>query len=243
MKQVILIFIFSLQSFAYGNVEALAGKVIKLRKEVELLNDEYKTEREKALNDLKALSIQKAELESNIRSEDVREKQLSEKISNYKKELKQTSLESKELTPVLVRTMTSLKEYISQSLPFKQKERLEAVETLGNRLEKGEVTPIKASNQLWSIIEDEKRLSKETSVHKQTIPINGKMNLAEVVKVGMLFLYFKSDDGKIGMAQQKQGVWSFETFSEESQQKQTLAFLQSIKKQIRQGEFQLPAGI
>ena len=90
------------------------------------------------------------------------------------------------------------------------------------------------------MIEDERRLARETTIHKQTISINGKMNLAEVVKVGMLFLYFKSDDGKVGMAKKTGDQWNFQTFENEDQKTKTIAFLQSIKKQIRQGYFALP---
>ena len=245
VKKIILvaILISSFEVFAKVNTQALSAKVIELRKEVELLNDEYKTEREKVLNELKALSIQKAELASNIRNEEIRRDQLDEKIGKLKKEISQSSIESKELTPILVSGMTSLKEYVEGSLPFKKKERLESISKLEERLNKKEISATKAANQLWAMIEDEKRLARETSLHKQTIPIGEKMHLAEVVKVGMLFLYFKTDAGKVGLAQQENNEWIYKTFTDEEKQRQTLAFMESLKKQIRTGYFAVPTEI
>ena len=108
----------------------LSRKVIELRKEVELLNDEYKTEREKVLSELKSLTIQKAELAASLRSEEIRKKQFNEKISNLKKEMNDSSVESKELLPVINMALIELKTWVSESLPFKQKERLESLEQL-----------------------------------------------------------------------------------------------------------------
>ncbi len=229
--------------FAGVDNQALSKKVIELRQEVELLNDEYKTEREKVLSELKALSIQKAELASNIRNEEIRKKQLVEKIGKLKKEIGESSIESKALQPVLMNTIEDLELWIQSSLPFKQKQRLESLSQLRQRITKNEVSVIRAANELWSLIEDEKRLARETSLHKQSIPINGKLYLAEVVKVGMLFLYFKTENDDVGMAIRNGDTWSYTAFKNETKQTQTLAFFQSLKKQIRQGFFTIPTEI
>ena len=105
------------------------------------------------------------------------------------------------------------------------------------------MSAVKAANQLWSLIEDEKRLARETSMHRQSVPMNGKMHLAEVVKVGMLFLYFKAENGELGMAHKQGESWIYQTFKEQEKKKQTLAFFQSLKKQIRQGYFEIPTEI
>jgi seryl-tRNA synthetase len=242
---VIISIILGFQShlFAKVDTQALSIKVIELRKEVELLNDEYKTEREKVLSELKALSIQKAELASNIRNEEIRKKQLQDKLEKLKKEIGQTSIESEELEPVIEKTLVDLKAWMERSLPFKRKERIESIALLQERLSKKEVSPIRAANELWSLIEDEKRLARETSLHKQSLSINGKMYLAEVAKVGMLFLYFKTDSGQMGMAVRDADQWTYQFFKSENKQHQTLAFFESLKKQIRQGYFEIPTGI
>ncbi len=243
--RILCIVLLSLPSFGLTEVDtqALSKKVIELRKEVELLNDEYKTEREKVLSELKALSIQKAELASNIRNEEIRKKQLDDKVQKLKKELGESSIESEALEPVLISTLSEMKKWVEISLPFKQKERLDSLEQLSQRIEKKEVSTIKAANELWALIEDEKRLARETSLHRQSLPINGQLHLAEVVKVGMMFLYFKTENGDVGMAVFENGTWNYKAFKNKTKQSQTLAFFQSLKKQIRQGFFEIPTKI
>lgn len=232
-------------SFSQATVqtEALAKKVIELRQEVEILNDDYKTEREKVVGELKGLSIQKAELDSNVRNEEIRKKQLQEKLAKLKKEINDSSIESKELKPVVEQTIALLRSYITASLPFKKNERLQSLHRLAEKLEKNEISAVKASNQLWSMIEDERRLARETSLQKQTIVMGKKMKLAEVVKVGMMFLYFKTADGQVGMAKKQGDAWIYHAFQNESKEHQTLAFFESLKKQIRQGYFEIPTEI
>ena len=228
---------------ASPNTQKLSAKVIELRKEVELFNDEYKTEREKVLSEIKSLSVQKAELASNIRNEEIRKKQFEDKISQLRKEIEGSSVESKDLDPVVGKALDDLEAWISKSLPFKKQERLDSVATLRKRLEKNEITPMKAANQIWALVEDEKRLARETSLHKQTIPIDGEMHLSEVVKVGMNFLYFKTDQGAVGMAVRENEGWTYKTFKQEQKQSKTVAFFESLKKQIRQGYFEIPTEI
>lgn len=243
MLQILFILVSAGNLWSATDTQALATKVIELRKEVEILNDEYKTEREKVLSDLKSLSVQKAELAANIRNEESRRDQMSGKIAKYKGEMQKTSLESDKLQPVLLTTIEGLKQHINGSLPFKKGERLEAITGIEERIKSKEISPTAAANQLWALIEDEKRLSRETSLHKQTITLNDKIQLAEVAKVGMLFLYFKTDGAEVGVAQKENDQWTYKSFSDAAQQKQVLAFFESFKKQIRQGYFEIPTSI
>ncbi len=243
MRFSILMACFLWSAWSQASTQELSAKVIELRKEVELLNDEYKTEREKVLNDIKVLSIQKAELASNLRNEEIREKQLLEKMNKLKKEIGESSIESQELRPLIQQTAQSLAVWVEASLPFKQKERLASIQSLQDKMQKNEISVLKAANQLWALIEDEKRLARETSLHRQSIPVDGKMHLAEVVKVGMLFLYFKTDSGQVGMALKDQSGWLYRSFEQTAKQEKTLAFFESLKKQIRQGAFEIPTTI
>ena len=243
MKAFFITLILCPNLWAADGTEKWAKKIIELRSEVELLNEDYKSQKERAQNQLKSLALQKAELESNLRSEKIKNRQLNDKWKQMKDSLKGESIENQSLLPLLEEAMGQMKAYIESSLPFKTKERLLGVKDLKKRLDQGEITAVKASNQLWALIEDEKRLARETSLHKQTIPLSGAMKLAEVAKVGMQFLYFRTDDQDYGMAQYIDGEWRFIAFRDEAKKQQALVFMDSLKKQIRQGYFDLPTEI
>jgi hypothetical protein len=240
---IILVLLNTWSLFAATNTKELSTQVIELRQQVELLNDEYKTEREKVINELKALSIQKAELSANVRAEKIRQEQLSEKLSHFKKEIEKNSFENEKLLPILQKNMTEIRSYISQSLPFKQSERLETLNGLEDRINKKEVSPTKAANLLWAMIEDENRLAKDISIHKQTISLGENRVLAEVAKVGMLFLYFKTENDQLGMAVKEADGWVFKTFQNKEDRVLALTLMESLKKQIRQGYFAVPTAI
>lgn len=229
--------------FATVDTQKLSSRVIELRKEVELINDQYKLEREAILNEMKVLSVQKAELVSNIRSEELRQEQLNEKVATLRKSIRESSVESAELEPVLTGAIEKLKSYINQSLPIKTQERQASLDKLTKSFEKNEISVVKATNQLWSLYEDEKRLARETSLHKQTIPIGEKLHLAEVVKVGMLFLYFRTDQGDVGLAERDGENWRYRVFTQPTQQEKVLTLVESLKRQIRQGYFEIPTRI
>ena len=234
-----------LASMAQGSdkTEQWAKRVIELRAKVELLNEEYKNKKEEAQNEIRSLALQKTELENNIRSEKLRAKQFQDKLKSLRSSLKDESVESQALLPVVNKSLDYLLSYVSSSLPFKKDERIGALKSLRSQIQKKEISAVKASQRLWSLVEDEKRLAKETSLHKQTIELSGTRRLAEVAKVGMLFLYFKTDDEVYGMAKKVNDQWTFIPFRSEEKKKQTLVFMDSLKKQIRQGFFDLPTEI
>ena len=240
-----MVLIFSLLIHALNaspQADQMATEVIKLRQEVELLNDEYKTDREKILNDLKVLSVQKAELAANIRSEEIRKEQLLEKTSTLKQSINEASLDSESLQPILEQAIERLRESISESLPFKKSERLQALNELEERIQKQEISLVKAANHLWALYEDEKRLAKETSIHRQTITVGQQQKLAEVIKLGMMLMYFKTDDGLVGLVSKAESGWEYQAFRNEDKKQRTLAFFDSLKKQIRTGFFDIPTG-
>ena len=179
MKNFLIIFslLFGAQALGVQDVEPMAKKVIELRQEVELLNEDYKSRREEIVNKLKALTVQKAELESNIRSENVRKKQLNEKIGGLKSQINEDTVISNEIVETFKKGIEQLRASINGSLPFKKNERLQALNDLENKIKAKEISAIRAANVLWTLFEDERRLARETNLFKQTIEVDGKMLL------------------------------------------------------------------
>ena len=239
---IIILFILSwCQSFA--NIKVLSEKVVKMRSEVELLNDEYKIEKEKVSSDLKILNLQNAEVETKLREEEIRNKQVSAKLSQLKNQLSEGLQQETELAPVLGQHFSNLKTYIENSIPFKHDERLAAVEQLERRYELREISAVKATNLLWSLYDDEKRLARETSLHRQTIDIEGTRQLADIAKVGMKYLYFKTELGQTGLIKMENGKWKYSYFSEARPRMQVEELFAGLKKQIRVGFYHLPTDI
>ncbi|MEK6596076.1 MAG: DUF3450 family protein [Pseudomonadota bacterium] len=118
---------------------------------------------------------------------------------------------------------------------------MKAINDLENNIVNQLVDPNKAVNQVWSLIEDEIRLSKENGVYQQTISLEGEKVLVDIAKLGTVFLFFQTRDNRVGMAKRSADYgWKFETVASTNDIERITKLFDSLKKQIRQGYFELP---
>ncbi|WP_374566989.1 DUF3450 family protein, partial [Nitrosomonas sp.] len=65
--------------------------------------------------------------------------------------------------------------------------------------------------------------------------------LVDIAKIGTVFMFFQTKDNQSGMAKRSQGGgWIFETVSDSADRERIRNLFDSLKKQIRQGYFELP---
>ncbi|PKM09840.1 MAG: hypothetical protein CVV15_07675, partial [Gammaproteobacteria bacterium HGW-Gammaproteobacteria-5] len=64
--------------------------------------------------------------------------------------------------------------------------------------------------------------------------------LAEVAKIGSMALYFRTQDGRVGLAQLSADGWQFVPVSKRDDIARINTLYDALKKQIRQGWFELP---
>jgi len=93
---------------------------------------------------------------------------------------------------------------------------------------------------LWAFFEDEFRLTRENGLHNQTLALGNERVLAEVVKIGAMALYFRTPDGRFGQAVRDDSGWRFVLASDRDSQRRIAALFDALRKQIRQGYFELP---
>lgn len=224
-----------------NSLENMAKSLAKIRGEVETLQTQLDTEKEKHANQIVALSSQLADLSV----EERRQKTAIEKLEHTLEQLSQVSRQAEQsgeqLKPVLLRALAHYKQYVLNGFPFRVEDRVNAIETLADNLNRQLVDPNKAANQIWALIEDEIRLSKENGLYQQTITLDGEKVLADVAKIGTVFLFFQTRDNRTGMARRSEdGRWQFETVSVSGDVQRIAKLFDALKKQIRQGYFELP---
>ncbi len=224
-----------------NSVENLAKSLAKIRGEVEAVQTELDSEKEKHVSRIAALSSQLADLSV----EERRQNTAIEKLEHTLEKLSEASAAAEQsgerLKPVLLKILASYKQYVYNGLPFKTEDRVKAIETLEDNIINDLVDPNKAVNQAWALIEDEIRLSKENGLYQQVISLDNEKVLADVAKLGTVFLFFQTRDNRAGMARHSaNGVWKFETTSATGDIERIAKLFDALKKQIRQGYFELP---
>ncbi|EJF07144.1 Protein of unknown function (DUF3450) [Thiovulum sp. ES] len=225
-------------SLSASSIENLAEELVKLRAEVERLHEDVDTEKESFKMKFKSLQMQKTELEANIRREETRIQNLKLNLDKAKEENTKRVEDSQNLQPLALETIEDLKGTLRQTLPFKVKERESAIKDLESLILSNAIAPESALNKIWSFIEDEISLTKTNTIHKQTIHIDGEDKLVDVAKIGMMMLFFKTNEDKTGYLKPDRSGYSYA--KNEDEEKLILNLFDSIKKGIRTGYFQIP---
>lgn len=226
---------------AADNLENLALALAKIRGEVEELQTQLDQEKEAHHNRMEALSSQLTDLSVEQRRQTVAIEKMQQSLQKQRELSLQSQDSGQKLKPVLLQVLDDYEAYIAGGFPFKTEERLNDVTALHDQVRNDLLEPKKAANRMWAFIEDEIRLSKENGIYQQTIDLNGDKVLADVAKLGSVLLYFQTRDNQFGMAkQQPSGKWLFVTTDDRDDQERIELLFESLKKQIRQGYFELP---
>lgn len=224
-----------------STLENLAKTLAKIRGEVETLQTQVDAEKEKHSSKMTALASQLADLSVEERRQKLSIEKLQHSIEKMGANARQAEQSGERLKPVLLQILSDYKRHIQSSFPFKIEDRLKAVRDIENNVNNQLVDPNKAVNQTWALIEDEIRLSKENGIYQQTIPLEGEKVLVDIAKLGTLFLLFQTRDNRSGMVKRtSDGGWKFEILDDTSEVERVKILFDSLKKQIRQGYFEIP---
>jgi len=237
----ITMLLFTPSATTAGNLENLAQSLAKIRGEVEALQEQLDIEKEKHGSQIAALSSQLADLSVEERRQNITIEKLQHSIEKITENSQKAELSGKKLKPILLKTLAIYKRHVQKGFPFKVADRVKAITDLGNNIANDLVDPNRAVNQLWSLFEDEIRLSKENGIYQQTITLDEEKILADIAKLGTVFLYFQTKDNRTGMAKKIPGSgWKFFTADSAKDNERIAKLFDSLKKQIRQGYFELP---
>lgn len=218
----------------------MAARLAKLRGDVEALSSELATESADGRDQLRSLSRQKADLELEVKKEQTRIAKLRRAVSEKRDAVEKAKSEDGEMAPLFEKTLEDVRAYVKGTLPFRTGDRLAELDKLEEQYKSGLLSAPKAVARLWAFMEDEFRLTRENGVYQQTITLDGEPQLADVVRVGMVMLYFKVGETTVGKAVQKDGTWTYDRLTNDEQQKAVLELFHSFKKQIRAGYFEVP---
>lgn len=224
-----------------NSLENLAKALAKIRGEVETLQTQLDIEKDKHGSRMSSLTSQLADLSVEERRQKLSIEKLQHSIEKMTESTQQAEQSGETLKPVLIEILNEYRRHIQTSLPFKMEDRIKAVNDLENNIVNQLVDPNKAVNQVWSLIEDEIRLSKENGIYQQTISLEGEKVLVDIAKLGTVFLFFQTRDNRVGMAKRSADYdWKFETVASTNDIERITKLFDSLKKQIRQGYFELP---
>lgn len=235
--------LFAGTAVAGQSFEKLAEKLADLRSEVDSLTSEVETKKSRLQSRLRSIQRQRATVERKIEQEKSKVERLKRSVKKRKEELESERAAAKDLKPAVKTSFETVRTSVRQGPPFKREERLEQLDKLESQMNEGLLSPQKAASRLWQFVEDELRLSRENGLYSQVIDLNGDEVLADVARVGMVALYFKTDDGRVGVAERADEGWNWRTVDQEKKRRRIRRLFESFNKGIRVGYFEVPNGI
>lgn len=231
----------SLSSLSYADsTDNLVKELVRLRSEVEELQSQLDLAKEEHRNAMTALTSQLSDLGIEERRQSVNLEKLNQAIEKIQTSESTLLTDDSELPNVLRQAVVDLYDYVEHSIPFKKTERLAVLTQLRADIDGHLIDSKRAANRLWAFVEDEIRLSKENGIYRQTIDLDGESVLADVAKLGTMFLYFQTSEGDFGLATRTANGWQFVKLFDTQAKEQVSVLFDSLKKQIRQGFFILP---
>lgn len=223
-----------------GQLERFAKALAELRAEVESLSSEVDSRKQDQQNRMRSLASQKMDLELQVQREERRIKQLEAQAEKQREAVKTESESTKDLGPALDDSIAKLRSQVEASLPFKRGERLKALDEIEKQRAQGLISSQKATSRLWQFVEDEIRLTRENGLYRQTIVLDGEEMLVDVARVGMMALYFKTDDGRFGHTVKTSNGWKYKVIENPEGSEQIAGLFDAFRKNIRVGYFELP---
>ncbi|MCA9539784.1 MAG: DUF3450 family protein [Myxococcales bacterium] len=218
----------------------LAASLVALRSEVEHLTDALEDAKRARRERQRALAAQQAQIEAELAREKLRARQLREAQDRKKAEIERAKAEDTALLPVFAAGAEALRGAINASLPFRRNERAAEVQSLADRLEQGLLTPRTALTRLWALVEDELQLARDAGLARATITLDGEELLADVVRLGLVGLYFRTGDDRVGFVARRGDGWQTRRVEAEDEVAAVDGLFDAFKKQIRVGYHALP---
>lgn len=222
-------------------LEAMIERIIALRGSVEDLDNDLDARRSEHESRMSSLARREGQLDAERQRAQRNVDKLEERLDGLRTEVAEAGVENETLVPVLEDALAGARERVEAGMPFKRDERIAALDELERQLAGEVLDPPRVANRLWSFHADELRLAGESGLFRQVVEIDDEERLVDVVRLGMMMMYFRSDDGRYGQAVRANGEWSFRTTDDRDDHRRIDALFDQMRKGIRTGFFQLPA--
>ncbi len=223
-----------------GDAAELARRLAKLRSQVETLSSQVENKKADIDAHLRSIRSQKADLEMQVEREKTRLQQLRQAVEKHRARIEAQKQTRADLEPTVSAAVADVRQTVADSLPFKRSARLAELDKIEKQLKGGLISPQKAAARLWQFVEDELRLTRENGLYRQIVQVDGDEVLADVARVGMVAIYFKTDDGRVGMARRADDGWTWKKLDDEQDKKRVANLFDAFKKNIRVGFFEIP---
>lgn len=173
------------------------AKIDDLSEETRSLLNDYKT----VLKEIEGLRVYNAQLSRQIRGQEEQIAQISDSIDRV-------SATQRQMTPLMLRMIDGLDQFVALDLPFLPEERAARIERLRDMMDEANVAVSEKLSQVLSAYQIENEYGRTMEAYSGTVNLNGEERVADIFRFGRVVLAFQSPDGEVtGMWNQDSKQW------------------------------------
>jgi hypothetical protein len=173
------------------------AKIDALTEETRQLLNEYKT----VLKEIEGLRVYNRQLGKQIGNQETEMAKLATSID-------QVTLIERQITPLMLRMIDGLEQFVDLDLPFLLDERAKRIEGLRTMMDRADVAVSEKFSQILRAYQIENEYGRTMEAYGDTINIGGTDLKADVLKVGRVALVFQTPDGEAtGRWNEESGEW------------------------------------
>ena len=136
-------------------------------------------------------------------------RQLQRQIANQEREMAEISASvdevtviERQITPLMIRMIDSLEQFIELDIPFQLDERRDRVSRLRDIMERADVAVSEKFSQVLNAYQIENEYGRTLSSYSTTIEVAGQSRIVDVLQIGRISLVYQTSDGE------ETGVWN-----------------------------------
>lgn len=162
------------------------SRIDALTEETRQLLSEYKT----VLKEIEGLRVYNTQLERQTANQD-------REIAQLSRSIEEVTVIERQITPLMLRMIDGLEQFVSLDLPFLLEERTRRVDTLREMMDRADVTVSEKFSQILRAFQVENDYGRTMEAYGTNITLNGTLRKVDVLKVGRVALVYQSPDGEV----------------------------------------------
>ena len=167
-------------------------KVDKLASETGDLLQDYKT----VMKQVDGLKVYNARLQKQIGS------QLN-RIDTIEESISQVTVIQRQVTPLVIRMIDALEQFVKLDVPFHQEERAERIAFLRNSVDRSDLSVAEKFRQVLEAYKIENEYGRKIDAYKGSVDIGGVDREVNFLRVGRIALMYQTTDTEISGAWDK----------------------------------------
>lgn len=131
-----------------------------------------------------------------------------QELANLAESMEQVTTTERQVTPLMVRMIDALEQFIEMDMPFLEAERRDRVERLRDMMQRADVSVAEKMRSVLEAYQIENEYGRSIEAYKGNLELDDGARQVDFLRIGRIGLYFRTEDGEhSGRWNHRTGEW------------------------------------